>query len=103
MKQGNKDKVGEVTEEEDSRSDNRHSQREKVKEKVRPNEDNKSSLLAGSVWKTTGIHDHNMLVYPETSQRIERFILKVQSRRLTAMKLSSWLPRMIHLIESKTP
>ena len=66
MKQGNKDRVDKVTEQ-DSRSGNRHSEREKVKEKVRLNEHNNSSLLAGSVWKTTDIHDHNMLVYPDLS------------------------------------
>lgn len=34
------------------------------KEKVKPIEDD-SSLLAGSVWKTTDSHDHNILVYPD--------------------------------------
>jgi hypothetical protein len=60
MKQGNKQKAGEVAKEY-SRSGNRHSKREKV----RHNEDNNSSLLAGSVWKTTNFHDHNVLVYPD--------------------------------------
>jgi hypothetical protein len=44
----------------ETRSGNRYSQKEKVK----PIEDD-SSLLAGSVWKTTDSHDHNILVYPD--------------------------------------
>ena len=93
MKQGNKQKAGEVAKEY-SRSGNRHSKREKV----RHNEDNNSSLLAGSVWKTTNFHDHNVLVYPNLPT-YRKIYSEVQNRRLTAMKLSSWLPRMIHLKE----
>jgi len=34
---------------------------------MRPTEDNNGSLLAGSIWKTTDLHDHNMLVYHDLS------------------------------------
>jgi hypothetical protein len=64
MKQGNKDKVDEISEE-DSRIGSRHAGRKKVKEKVRPKEDNNGSFLAGSIWKTTHLYDHNILVYPD--------------------------------------
>jgi hypothetical protein len=53
-----KNKARKVTK--DTRSGNGYSQKEKVK----PIEDD-SSLLAGSVWKTTDSHDHNILVYPD--------------------------------------
>ncbi len=57
MKVG-KYKARKVTKE--TRSGNGYSQKEKVK----PIEDD-SSLLVGSVWKTTDSHDHNILVYPD--------------------------------------
>jgi hypothetical protein len=34
---------------------------------MRPTEDNNGSLLGGSIWKTTDLHDHNMLVYHDLS------------------------------------
>jgi hypothetical protein len=34
---------------------------------MRPTEDNNGSLLAGSIWETTDLHDHNMLVYHDLS------------------------------------
>jgi hypothetical protein len=58
----NKNKAGKVTQER-SRSGNRDGEKEKIK----PIEDNNGSLLAGSIWKTTDLHDHDMLVYPDLS------------------------------------
>ena len=57
MKVG-KNKARKVTKQ--TRSGNGYNQKEKVK----PIEED-SILLAGSVWKTTDIHDHNILVYPD--------------------------------------